>query len=105
MSNAIASVPNITCTEQQHRFINPLTLESTIHNWVTVYRFYNGDLFISSKDRAEYKYNKVDETEYLRYVSGHKTILFTTNKFTDAIIVHTADKLEVRVSHNKCDRD
>ena len=104
MGNAIASVPNITCTEQQYRFIDPLTLKSTIYKGGTVYRFYNGDLFLSSKDKAEYKYNKVVETEYLRYASGHKTILFDTNKFTDVVIVHAADKLEVRVSHAKCDR-
>ena len=105
MGNAVASVHNITCTEQQYRFIDPLTLKSTIYKGGTVYRFYNGDLFISSKDKAEYKYNKVVETEYLRrYVSGHKTILFDADKFTDVVIVHVADKLEVRVSHAKCDR-
>lgn len=31
IGNAIASVPNITCTEQQYRFIDPLTLKSTIY--------------------------------------------------------------------------
>ena len=105
MGDAIASIPNITCTEQQYRFIDPLTLKSTIHKGGTVYRFYNGDLFLSSKDKVEYKYNNVVETEeYLRYVSGHKTILFDTDKFTDVVIVHAANKHEVRVFRAKCDR-
>ncbi len=103
---AVASarpIPDLVCQETRHVFIDPTTLEARERASQTTYRFKIGGLYIASPDRAEYLYNKVTESEPMRYTSGHKTIQFeqSDSQFQSAVVVHTY-RDEVRISRVSC---
>ncbi len=103
-----ASVPNTTCRLERQTRIDPATLAATTSNPAETYRFSNGKLYVSSPDRAEYIYNDVSEVEFgKRYISGHKTFIFTGQAFLPGTVrmlaVHS-DPLDIRVSEFACTR-
>ena len=98
-----ASVPDLLCQELKVVLVNPVTLRSTeLKDTRTLYRFKAGDLFLSTPDRSEYRYNNVQQQEPLRYSSGHKTLLFEAD-FRRGTFVHVYTD-EVRISHVSCNR-
>ena len=86
-----AVVPDKICRLQQQTRIDPTTLAAANEGARTVYRFKNGQLFIGEPDAAEYLYGSVTEIEPGRFVSGHKTLLFTDATRLVAIHVHSSD--------------
>ena len=85
-------LPNLLCRGDQVVDIDHSRLTTTKYASTALYRFTNGKLYISSKDRDEYLYNDVREVEPGRYVSAHKTIYFRLGgdgRFKLATVVHT----------------
>ena len=68
--------PDLACTSEKFISIFNINLNSDISASNTLYRFSDGSLFLSSESREEYLYGEVEEVEYLRYVTGNKTIIF-----------------------------
>jgi hypothetical protein len=102
--NALAAIPDLVCQELQALQIDPRSLKVEAYESRTLYRFKGGKLYLSSPDRSEYLYNRVTETESLRYVSGHKTMHFESDSFRTLVLVHTYLD-EVRVSRASCTRE
>ncbi len=102
-SVAARPIPDLVCQEKRLVFIDPKSLEVQERASQTIYRFQSGSLYIRAPDRSEYRYNKIVETEPMRYTSGHKVIQFedTGSEFQTAILVHTY-RDEVRVSRVTC---
>ena len=96
-------IPNLICRESIVRFVDPKSLETKEFPSSTIYRTKDGNLYISSADRAEYLYNSIQESEPSRYVSGHKTIQLIRDQSgkINAQITHSY-KDEVRVSVAIC---
>ena len=98
-----ASVPDLICRELRVVLVNPGTLRTTeLKDTRTLYRFKAGDLYLSTPDRSEYRYNKVEQQEPSRYSSGHKTLLFEAD-FRRGTFVHVYTD-EIRVSQVSCNR-
>ena len=98
-------IPNMLCTSQFVVHINPTTFatrrnESSNTQGIDLYRIENEELYISSAERNEYRYNKLTEIEKFRFVSGHKTILFD-KEYKTAISTHTYDD-EIKVLKFRC---
>jgi hypothetical protein len=100
---AHSAVPDLICQELRVVDVDPRSLKVEAYDSRTLYRFKSGQLFLSSPDRGEYLYNKVTQTEPLRFVSGHKTIQFESDVFRTVILVHTYLD-DVRVSRGSCTR-
>jgi hypothetical protein len=98
-----SELPDLICQELRVVRVDPYTLQSREFESHTLYRFKSSKLFLSSPDRSEYLYNTVAEVEFMRFVSGHKTILFHGSKFDNATFIH-ANTDEVRVSEASCTR-
>ena len=99
-----AAVPDLLCQELKVVLVNPVTLRTAeVKESRTLYRFKAGDLYLSSPDLSEYRYNKVMQEEPTRYSAGHKTMLFE-NDFKRATFVHVYTD-EIRISHVSCNRD
>ncbi len=69
----------------------------------SLYKFKNGELFLSSPEREEYLYGKVAEIEVGRYQSGYKTIVFPGKNFTVATVSHH-DQTSVVISKLQCSK-
>lgn len=70
-----------------------------------VYRFANGNLFISSPERAEYRYGKVVEVEPWRWTSGYKTFISAPSAIvpgTQSFTMVHSDIAEIRVATLVC---
>lgn len=105
---AIAAVPDMTCHAQIETQISPITLDGKLGTPREVYRFSNGDLFISRPDRGEYRYNKVTEVEPGRYTSGHKTLILSFPPpipGTERLLVVHSDVIDIRVTVFACTRE
>lgn len=96
-------MPDLICQETRLVFIDPKSLEVQERDSQTIYRFQSGSMYIRAPNRGEYRYNKIVETEPMRYTSGHKVIQFegAGSEFRTAILVHTY-RDEVRVSRVTC---
>mgnify|MGYP004235098269 CR=1 FL=1 len=80
--------PDLVCTsESEFQFFNT-SLDSRVVENGTLYRFSKGSLYLSSESREEYLYGELEEMEYLRYVTGHKTIIFNDSSFLRAVTSH-----------------
>lgn len=102
-SKSLAAIPDLLCQELKVALLDPVTLRTTeVNESRTLYRFKAGDLFLSSPQVKEYRYNQVVQQEPLRFSVGHKTLLFKSN-FLRATFVHVYID-EVRVSHVSCNR-
>ena len=99
-----AQVPDLVCQELRVTHVDPKSLSVREDESRTLYRFRSGSLYLSSPDRAEYLYNKVSEAESMRYIAGHKTVIFESEDFRTAILVHSY-RDEVRVSRASCTRN
>lgn len=98
-------IPNLLCQTQFTLHINPITfavrrVEPSSAQGIDVYRIENDELYISSLDKNEYRYNKLNEAEKFRFYGGHKTILFERD-YKYAISTHTYDD-DIRVLKLKC---
>ena len=98
-------IPNMLCTSQFVLHINPITFaarraESSNAQGIDLYRIEKDELYISSAERNEYRYNKLTEIEKFRFFSGHKTLLFDKD-YKTAISTHTYDD-EIRVLKFRC---
>jgi hypothetical protein len=98
-----AAMPDMVCKESKGIHINPDSLGVQQSKGRTLYRFHAGSLYLSSPQKAEYLYNKVQEVEPMRYISGYKTLQFESPSFETAIFVHSY-RDEVRVSRVTCKR-
>jgi len=96
-------IPDLICREIGVRDIDPKTLQVRQYESSTTYRFANGSLYLSNKDRDEYLYGSVLETEPGRYSVGHKTI-YVASHGSDPITIQLTHVYthEVRVSLAKC---
>lgn len=99
------NLPNMICHQVSVVRINPTSFEakkSETNNIqeMDIYKIEDGELFISSPNRSEYRYNKLVEIEKNRYYSGHKTLLFDKD-YKSAISTHTYDD-EIRVIKFRC---
>jgi hypothetical protein len=101
--SAVAELPDLVCQELKVVHVDQKNLRTTEYESRTLYRFKSGKLFLSSPDRSEYLYNTVTEIEFLRFVSGHMTIIFESPKWEQAVFVH-ASRNVVRVSRAQCTR-
>jgi len=103
MAAQAAQIPDLTCRESKFRFVDPKTLETRELPSSNSYRTKNGNLYVSSAERAEYLYNSIQETEPSRYVSGHKTIAVIQDQsgIFKMQITHSY-KDEVRISVAAC---
>ncbi len=99
-----AALPDLTCQEVTNETImlNPWLVvpHSKTKNF---YKFKNRFLFVSSVEREEYLYGKVEEVELRRYQSGYKTIVFSAKDFTAATISHH-DQTSVVISKVQCSK-
>ncbi len=102
-SIVVAGIPDLVCQQLRVAHVDPQTLKSSEYDSRDRYRFKSGKLFLSSPERTEYLYGSVTESEPMRFVSGHKTILFEDEKLEHAVFVHVY-KDEVRVSRSSCTR-
>ncbi len=97
-------LPSLVCTESKTVQVDPKAFVAQQIESTTIYKFKSGELYLAPIDRSEYLYNKVEETEPGRYVSGHKTIIFDDAHpvtFTSALVVHSNDQ-EVRITRVRC---
>lgn len=96
-------IPNLICQESRSTFIDPISLVAQARESQNIYRFKSGNMYIKPVDRSEYLYNKVTETEPMRYISAHKIIQFegSGQEFQSVVLVH-AYKDDVRVSRATC---
>jgi hypothetical protein len=99
------SVPDMVCHQLKIVNINPqsFTVKKTETDNIKemdLYKISGGELFISSPNRKEYKYNKLVEIDKLRYYAGHKTLLFTQD-YSGLITTHTYDD-EIRIGKFRC---
>lgn len=104
---ALAVVPDMTCHTHLETQISPVTLDGTLSAPREVYRFRNGDLFISRPDRAEYRYGKVLEVEPGRFTSGHKTLILSFPPpipGTERLLMVHSDVIDIRVTAFACTR-
>jgi hypothetical protein len=104
-SSYAQKIPNMLCHQQIVVYVNPKTFETRKTETndikrIDLYRIENDELYITSPTRAEYRYNKLNEIENLRFYGGHKTILFD-KEYKSAISTHTYDD-EIRVMKFKC---
>ena len=93
--------PDIVCSSESEVTVFNANLDNHSLEIETLYRFSNGSLYLSTESREEYLYGELEETEYLRYVTGHKTIIFDDSSFLKAVSSHF-DKLETRVTKLRC---
>ena len=93
--------PDLVCTSEKFISISNLNLSSGISASNSLYRFSHGSLYLSSESREEYLYGEVEEVEYLRYVTGNKTIIFEDSSFLRAVSSHF-DKPETTVMNLRC---
>ena len=94
-------LPDLLCQELKAALVDPVTLRTNeITELRTLYRFNSGSLFLSSPDRSEYLYNKVQQMEQRRFSSGHKTFIFDET-FRRGLQVHIYVD-EVRISQMSC---
>ena len=98
-------IPNMLCTSQYIVHVNPVTfavrrVEASNTQGIDLYRIENEELYISSAERNEYRYNKLTEIEKHRFYSGHKTLLFDKD-YKTVISTHTYDD-EIRVLKLRC---
>ena len=97
-------IPDMVCHQLKIVHINPQSFaaktETDNIQEMNLYKISGGELFISSRDRKEYKYNKLVEIETFRYYAGHKTLLFTQD-YSGLITTHTYDD-EIRVGKFRC---
>ena len=98
-----ASIPDLVCQELKVVFVDPKSLATRSYDSRTIYRFKSGDLFLSSPDRVEYRYNEVTQVEPMRFMSGHKTLIFESDDYSSVVFVHTFGD-EIRVSRATCNR-
>lgn len=99
------NLPPLLCHQQVNLRINPSSFqvdryEPSDIKQLDIYRFEGMKLFLSHPDRKEYFYNKVEEVEGRRYVSGHKVFVFNQD-FNEAIVSHTHD-IELKLSKIRC---
>lgn len=98
-----ARIPDLLCQELKVVLVNPATLRTTeVKQSRTLYRFKAGDLFLSTPEVKEYRYNKVVQQETTRFIVGHKTLLFEED-FRRATFVHIYVD-DVRISQVSCNR-
>ena len=97
-----ATPPDLVCTSEKSISISNLNLiSSDISASNSLYRFSHGSLYLSFESREEYLYGEVEEVEYLRYVTGNKTIIFKDSSFLRAVSSHF-DKSETTVMNLRC---
>ena len=100
-STVNAVLPDLLCQELKAALVDPVTLRTNeITELRTLYRFNSSSLFLSSHDRSEYLYNKVQQLEQRRFSSGHKTFIFDET-FRRGLQVHIYVD-EVRISQMSC---
>src|SRR5262245_10103388 len=108
VQSASAAIPDMICHFHIERKLNPPAFGGPSPRVPReVYRFANGELFISSPDRAEYRYGKVVEMEPWRWASGYKTIIsssFAVAPGMESYTVVHSDIAEIRVGTLLCSR-
>jgi len=95
------AIPDLVCQVVAEEQIDNNSLSTTTYDSNDLYKFSENKLYLSSPDRDEYQYGEIKEMEYLRYVSGYKTIIFNSDKYKKAVVVHF-DKYETRVIQLSC---
>jgi hypothetical protein len=108
VQSASAGVPDMVCHFHIERELRPPAFEDAQSKAPrAVYRFAHGELFISSPDRAEYRYGDVVEMAPGRWTSGYKTIISSGAVVVPGMesytVVHS-DNAEVRVGTLLCFR-
>ena len=97
-------IPDLVCQEIKSKSIGLESLSSLEElKAKNLYKFKNGQLFLSSLDREEYLYGKVTEIEFGRYSSGYKTIVFSSKNFSAATVSHH-DQTFVVISKLHCSK-
>lgn len=66
-----------------------------------LYRIAGGKLFMSSLGGDEYLYGDLKTADWLRFTSGYKTIIFSSEKYDVAVEVHT-DSQSTRIRRLHC---
>ncbi len=94
-------LPDLVCRADSKVTTTHATLETRRGATTDVYRFKSGALYISSSDRDEYLYGPVVSTDFRRYTSGYKTILFNDGEYRTGIAVHV-DNAETLVLALRC---
>ena len=85
-------IPDLVCRGDEVVYIDHSNLTTLKYPSTDTYRFANGKLYLSSKEREEYLYNDVREVELGRYTSAHMTIHFAgvgDARFRKVTAVHT----------------
>ena len=95
------AIPDLVCQVVAEEQIDNKSLSTTTYDSKGLYKFSKDKLYLSSPDRDEYEYGEINEVEYLRYNVGYKTIIFNSDKFKNAVVVHF-DKYETRVLQISC---
>ena len=93
--------PDLVCTSESEVKVLNASLDSHFLEIETLYRFSDGSLYLSTESREKYLYGELEETEYLRYVTGYKTIIFDDSSFLRSVSSHF-DELETRVTKLRC---
>lgn len=103
LNAATTDLPDLICHLSDTVQINPRNNNVVRYESRDVYRIHSGQLYISSPDRTEYRYNTISKVEHGRFVSGHKTIQFDAYKtsFNVVTFVHVNFD-EVRLSRGTC---
>ena len=98
------TIPDLVCRVNEAVSIDHTRMAPSKYAGTEIYRFADGKLYLSSKEREEYVYGDVREGEPGRYSSGHKTIHFGlagAGRFRSATAIHT-NSTETTVKSLSC---
>ncbi len=97
-------LPDLVCQEIKSKSIGLESLSNSDElKTKGLYKFKNGQLFLSGPAREEYLYGKVTEYEFGRYLSGYKSIVFSGKDFKAATVSHH-DQTSVVISKLHCSK-
>ncbi len=95
------SLENLSCKSDDKIHISHSTFQTSNFSYANKYLFKDGKLFTATENEPDFQlYNKFEETEPSRIISGHKVITFGDD-FNEAVIVHT-NASETYVVKIKC---
>lgn len=97
------TIPPLICREDALLRVDPAALQAQRSRGDVTMRFREGNLYLADPGRPEYLYNTVVQLEPLRYSAGHKVILFSSDAWSSAIVVH-AHAQDIRISRVACSR-
>ncbi len=97
------NIPDLVCQVESQRTIFHTTpgLETNVSTSSDMLRVKNGGLYINSPGADEYLYGELRSTEWMRFETRFKTLIFHDQDYTIGIEIHS-DAVGTRVRRLRC---